>query len=215
MKVLISGATSGIGHEVARMLRERGDKLWVVARDPARVDGADRYVHADLRRPFRIEPDELPDSLDALIHCAGIVELGTVAETPAPAWEDQFRVNLLAPVVLTQAALPALRRARGSVVFVNSGAGLRVSPGWSAYAASKFGLRALADGLREEERSLRVTSIFPGRTATPMQESVHAQEGADYDPDRWIRPETVARAIVEVLDLPDDAVVPEIQIRPR
>lgn len=215
MKVLISGATSGIGLEVARILRERGDELWVVARDAARVDAADRLIQADLRDAWQIEPDALPDTLDALIHCAGIVELGPIAETTAPEWEDQFRVNLLAPVLLTQAALPALRRVRGSVVFVNSGAGLRVSPGWSAYAASKFGLRALADGLREEEKSLRVTSIFPGRTATPMQESVHTQEGSTYDASQWIRPETVAQKIVEILDLPSDAVMPEIQIRPR
>lgn len=215
LRVLLTGATSGIGLEVARILRHRGDELWVVARDAERVDVADRLIQADLRQPFRIDPSDLPDSLDALVHCAGIVDLGTVAESPAMAWEDQFRVNLLAPVVLTQAALPALRRARGTVVFVNSGAGLRVSAGWSAYAASKHGLRALADGLREEEKSLRVTSIFPGRTATPMQESVHAQEGAAYDADRWIRPATVAQKIVDVIDLPEDSVIPELVIRPR
>lgn len=215
MRVLLTGATSGIGFEVARILRGRGDQLWVVARDAARVDPADRLVQADLARPIRIGPGDLPESLDALVHCAGVVELGPVAQAPASAWEDQFRVNLLAPAMITQAALPALRQGSGTVVFVNSGAGLRVSPGWSAYAASKFGLRALADGLREEEKSLRVTSIFPGRTATPMQESVHAQEGSAYDAGQWIRPETVARRIVEVIDLPTDAVIPEIVIRPR
>lgn len=213
MKVLITGATSGIGQEVARILRDRGDELWVVVRDAAKADPRDHAIVADLSEP--LSSVDLPDELDAVVHSAGVVALDAVADASAGDWEQQFRINLLAPAMLTQAALPALRRANGTVVFVNSGAGLRVSPGWSAYAASKFGLRALADGLREEERSLRVTSVFPGRTATPMQVSVHEQEGAEYDAGRWIRPETVAQKIVDVIDLPADAVIPEVIIRPR
>ena len=78
------------------------------------------------------------------------------------------------------AARPA-RGPRGTVVFVNSGAGLTASAEWSAYAASKYGLRALADALRAEEaeHGVRVTTVYPGRTATPMQEKVHEQEGKD------------------------------------
>ena len=61
---------------------------------------------------------------------------------------------------------------------------------------------------------MRVTSIYPGRTATPMQEQVHAQEGKEYDADDWIRPETVADAVLHVLDLPVDATVPDLTIKP-
>jgi NAD(P)-dependent dehydrogenase (short-subunit alcohol dehydrogenase family) len=152
-----------------------------------------------------------------VVHVAGLVELGSVAELSEDAWTDQLAVNLVAPALLTRAALPALRAAAGTVVLVNSGAGLRANPGWAAYAASKFGLRALADALRAEEREhgVRVTSVFPGRTATPMQEKVHRQEGREYDGSDWIRPETVVDAIVSVLDLPADATVPELTISPR
>ena len=140
-----------------------------------------------------------------------------VLDLDEAAWTDQLAVNLVAPALLTRAALPALRAARGTVVLVNSGAGLRASPGWSAYAASKFGLRALADALRAEERDdgVRVTSVFPGRTATPMQEKVHRHEGREYDDADWIRPETVVDVIVSVLDLPADATMPEVSISPR
>jgi NADP-dependent 3-hydroxy acid dehydrogenase YdfG len=102
-------------------------------------------------------------------------------------------------------------------VFVNSGAGLAAHPHWAAYAASKFGLRALADSLRaeEQEHRVRVTTVYPGRTATPMQEKVHAQEGKDYDASDWVDPTTVADAILHVLDLPDDATVSDLTIRPR
>jgi short-subunit dehydrogenase len=119
--------------------------------------------------------------------------------------------------VLSRLCLPALRAARGTVVFVNSGAGLVAHPQWSAYAASKFGLRALADSLRaeEQEHGIRVTTVFPGRTATAMQEKVHAQEGKEYDPSDWIDPGTVVDAILHVLDLPDEATISDLTIRPR
>ena len=99
---------------------------------------------------------------------------------------------------------------------MNSGAGLSASPHWSAYAASKFGLRALADSLRaeEQEHGVRVTTVYPGRTATPMQQKVHEQEGTDYDADAWIDPATVAGAILHVLDLPPDATISDLTIRP-
>jgi short-subunit dehydrogenase len=101
------------------------------------------------------------------------------------------------------------------VVFVNSTSGLRANPAWSAYAASKFGLRGFADALRAEEaeNGVRVTSVFPSRTATPMQEKVHDQEGKDYDASEWITPETVADAIVHVLDVPPEATIPELVVK--
>jgi len=61
---------------------------------------------------------------------------------------------------------------------------------------------------------VRVTTIFPSRTATPMQRKVHAQEGGTYDASRWIQPETVADTILHVLDLPADATIPEVTVRP-
>ena len=126
-------------------------------------------------------------------------------------------MNLTAPAVLTAHLLPALRAAHGTVVFVSSSAGLVANARWSAYAASKFGLRALADSLRAEEagNGVRVTTVFPSRTATPMQEKVHEQEGRTYDASRWIRPATVVDSILHVLDLPPDATIPELVIRPR
>ena len=219
MRHLLTGAGSGIGRELARRLRDRGDELWLVVRDPAKVTEELPDAHvlvADLADAQAVARLDLPDRLDSLVHVAGLVELGPVAELDAAAWTDQLAVNRVAPALLTRAALPALRVSRGTVVLVNSGAGLRANPGWAAYAASKFGLRALADALRAEEREhgVRVTSVFPGRTATPMQEKVHRQEGKEYDASAWIRAETVADAILHVLDLPRDATIPDVAVRP-
>lgn len=219
---LVTGAGAGIGAAVAERLHARGDTLVLLARSEERAErlratypGA-RALVGDLTDPASLESLELPESLDSLLHVAGVVDLGSVGEQPLAEVRAQVDVNLVSPIVLTRLALPALRRSRGLVLFVNSTAGLTASPQWSAYAASKSGLRAVADSLRAEEvdHGVRVTTVFPGRTATSMQEKVHDQEGKQYDARRWIQPGTVADTILHVLDLPGDATIPEVVIRP-
>lgn len=219
---LLTGAGSGIGRILAERLLARGDQVLAVARSEERaaemvadLPGITTLV-ADLADAASTEAsgERLPACLDSVVHAAGVVELGAVGDLPATAWTEQLAVNLVAPAVLTRVALPALRAARGTVVLLNSGAGLRANPQWAAYAASKHGLRALADSLRAEEPDVRVTSVFPGRTATAMQETVHAQEGKAYDASDWIQPGTVADLVLHVLDLPRDAEVPEVVVKP-
>ncbi|WP_236239833.1 SDR family oxidoreductase [Streptomyces sp. CC228A] len=223
---LITGAGSGIGAAVARRLHARGDELILLARDAGRArelaaahPGAKTLV-GDLANPDRLSwafsHQALPDRLDSLLHIAGVVELGAVGELGLKAWRSQLDVNLLAPAELTRLLLPQLRASQGHVVFVNSGAGLNAHAEWSAYAASKHGLKALADSLRAEEHAhgVRVTSVYPGRTASPMQAKVHHQEGKAYDPARWIDPESVATTLLMALDLPRDAEVNDLTVRP-
>lgn len=223
---LLTGAGSGIGLAIARRLSDRGDRLILIGRDDARAGelaamfpGADA-IGADLRHPdslaAALSGSRIPDRIDTVVHAAGIVDLGTVADLPTASWTDQLTVNLVAPAEITRLLLPSVRAARGQVLFVNSGAGLTAHPQWSAYAASKHGLKALADALRGEEAAhgVRVTTVYPGRTATPMQAKVHDQEGSDYDPSAFIDPESVASAALAALDLPRDAIVPDISVRP-
>ena len=223
---LVTGAGAGIGAAVARALADRGDELVLLARSDSRAaelreeHAGARTVVADLADPLGLSAaladQDLPDRLDSLVHVAGFVELGSVEETPVDVWRRTTDVNLLAPAELTRILLPALRAARGQVVFVNSGSGLRANPDWSAYAASKHGLKALADALRAEEAGagVRVTTVYPGRTATGMQAKVHEQEGKAYDPSAWIAPESVATAVLTALDLPRDAEMTDVTVRP-
>lgn len=223
---LLTGAGSGIGLAIARRLSDRGDRLIVIGRDRARArELADLFddavaVAADLRDPASLADAltgaDLPARLDSVIHAAGIVDLGTVADLPTQSWSEQLTVNLVAPAELTRLLLPAVRAAHGQVLFINSGAGLTAHPAWSAYAASKHGLKALADALRGEEAAhgVRVTTVYPGRTASPMQAKVHAQEGREYDPAAFIDPESVATAALTALDLPRDAQIPDVTVRP-
>ncbi|MEE1797829.1 MULTISPECIES: SDR family oxidoreductase [unclassified Streptomyces] len=223
---LLTGAGSGIGAAVARRLHERGDDLILFARDAGRarelaqgLPGA-RTLVGDLANPDRLSwalgQQELPDRLDSLLHIAGVVELGEVGELTPKTWHNQLTVNLISPAELTRLLLPQLRASHGQIVFVNSGAGLRAHARWSAYAASKHGLKALADAVRDEERpnGVRVTSVYPGRTASPMQAKVHQQEGKEYDASRWIDPESVATTILAALDLPRDAQIDDVTVRP-
>jgi NADP-dependent 3-hydroxy acid dehydrogenase YdfG len=223
---LVTGAGSGIGAAVARRLLERGDDLWLLARDAGRAKelaaafpGA-RTLVGDLAEPSRLSwalgHQAPPDRLDSLLHIAGVVELGGIGDLTPKIWNETLAVNLVGPAELTRLLLPQLRLSRGQVVFVNSGAGLNAHAQWGVYGASKHGLKALADALREEERphGLRVTSVFPGRTATPMQAKVHQQEGKAYDAARWIDPGSVATTVLTALDLPRDAEVTDLVVRP-
>jgi short-subunit dehydrogenase len=222
----ITGAGSGIGAALAAILDDRGDELWLLARSEERAHeialrfpGA-RIVVGDLTDPYRLELSLfgtfLPSSLDSLLHIAGVIDFGRVVEVPAGQIREQVNVNLVAPMILTSALLSALRNARGLVLIANSTATLSAGSGRSAYVASKAGLRGFADVLRMEEAShgVRVTTVFPGRTDTPMQQKVHQHEGKVYDAEQLMRPGTVAQAILHVVDLPPDSTIQDLTIRP-
>lgn len=224
---VITGAGSGIGQAVADRLHRRGDALYLSCRSgesaerlTRRYPGSRTFV-ADLSDPAVLAGAmaglELPERIDGLLYVAGALRLGTVAELTLEDWRTSLAVNLAAPAEMVRLLIPRLRHADGHVVFVNSTSGMKTQPDWAAYSASKYGLRALADALRDEEGAsgLRVTTVYPGRTATPMQASVHDHEGRDYDPGRWIDPDTVATAVLTAIDLPDDAEISDLTVRVR
>jgi NADP-dependent 3-hydroxy acid dehydrogenase YdfG len=220
---LVTGASKGIGAATARALADTHDVL-LGGRDA----GALAALAAELpgARPWPVDVTDSAalaesvagiDRLDVLVHSAGVVTVAALADIPAAEWRRAFDVNVVAAAELTRLLLPALRAARGRVVLVNSGSGLRGRPEWGVYAATKFALRAYADVLRDEEapHGVRVTSVYPGRTDTDMQREVWAIEGAgDYDPDRYLRPDTVAGAIAYAVRAPEDAQVVDLVVRP-
>ncbi|HEY7591920.1 MAG TPA: SDR family oxidoreductase [Actinophytocola sp.] len=218
---LITGASRGIGAATALALADTHDLL-LGGRDEAALSA----VAADLpsARPWPVELTDYAavraavagiDRLDVLVHSAGISRLGPVAEVTPADWRESYEINVVAIAELTRLLLPALRAASGHVVLVNSGSGLNANPNWGPYAASKFALRAFADVLRAEEPNVRVTSVHPGRTATDMQREVREFEGGDYEPDKYMRPESVAGMITAALGTPADAHVHQVIIRQR
>ncbi|MFI6178356.1 SDR family oxidoreductase [Nonomuraea sp. NPDC051191] len=215
---LVTGASRGVGEAVARALGPT-HHLILGGRD----ESALAKLAAELpdARPWPVELTRLTEAdvagverLDVLVHSAGVAMLGRIADQPADNWRTTMELNVVAVAELTRLLLPALRRARGHVVCVNSGSGQRANPEWASYAASKFALRAFADALRLEEPELRVTTVYPGRVATDMQRGVRAQEGGAYEPDKYLTPESVARAVLATINAGPDAHLTELTIRP-
>lgn len=227
---VITGAGSGIGRAVSLALAGQGANVQLVGRRAetvtetaalARAAGVEAQPHAadlgndaDLAQLCRTLG--ALSRVDVLIHSAGMFAMGRVESAPVAELDEQYRVNVRAPYVLTQALLPQLKASSGQVVFINSTAGLNARAQVGAYAASKHALRALADSLREEVNAegVRVLSVYPGRTASPMQARVHSLEGRAYEPERLMQPEDVAVIIVSALVLPRTAEVTDLHLRP-
>jgi len=217
---MITGASGGLGSAIADALAPT-HTLLLAGRPSDRLDAVAERLGAptwplDLADPDSIESAaEVLTDLDVLIHNAGVAYPGRVDESSADQWRATFEVNVVGAVALTLALLPALRSAGGQVIFVNSGAGIKASPGLASYSASKFALRSFADSLRADEPSLRVTSVHPGRIDTEMQRDLIAYEERDYVPEQFLSPETVAAVIAQAVNAPADAHVHEIVVRPR
>lgn len=233
-RYLISGVSRGIGRALAQRLAADGHEVLGTARSAdsaAALAGRDDLgggldclalagvLVADLADPDSLAGSLRPaldsvDSLDGVVHCAGIVRPGPLAETTPADFAEQFAVNVTAVAELTRLLLPALRAVGGTVVFVNSGSGLNARTPLATYAASKFALRAYADALRSEEPGLRVSTVYPGRTSTDMQREVRAAEAGEYDEKDYLRPETVAGVLASVLALPADGLITDLTLRP-
>jgi len=228
---VVTGATSGIGECLALSLVKRGDLVWALGRNAERLGllastaagftGRLVPVEADLESEHQIEAASRlilgeAKEIDVLAHSAGAMALGSFESLEPSTLDALYRVNIRAPFALTRHLLAALKAAHGQIVFVNSSAGLRASAENALYAATKHGLKALADGLRDEvnPEGVRVISVYPGRTATPMQRSVHDHEGRDFDPDLLLQPEDVVDVVLAALDHPETGEVTDVSVRP-
>ena len=217
---LISGASRGIGEATARLLHARGYGVGLLARDGARLEALARELPGalplvgDVRRREDWERavgsmEKAFGGLFALINNAGIGIMKPVAELSEEEVREVLEVNLMGPFLGLKAALPLLMRSRGVVVNVGSLAGKNAFKGGAAYNASKFGLLGLmgAAMLELREMGVRVVNVLPGSVDTGFAGSP-VGEG-------WkLAPEDVARAILFALEMPERALLSEMEIRP-
>jgi short-subunit dehydrogenase len=229
---VITGASGGIGEALSIALAREGARLLLAGRSEEKLDRVAERAR-DLSPSVETFTGDLSEDgalhaladrartafggVNVLIHSIGLFLAGPIATSSVEDLDRQYRVNVRVSYLLTQALLPSLIAREGQVVFINSSAGFHpAKAGWAAYSASKHALRAVADGLRDEvnKKGVRVISVFPGRTATPMQEEVHRFEGKPYDPERFLQPRDVAAAVLNALSLPKTAEVTDLQIRP-
>ena len=226
----ITGASSGIGKAIALGLAAQGAaSVSSGASVNAGGGGAASTYSGSLRAPILADSTLDHDlealtaqlrrdleRLDLLVHSAGAITWGRIETAPVADFDWQYRTNVRAPYVLTQALLPLLRASCGQIVFMNSSAVLAPNPEAIQYTATKHALKAVADSLRAEvnDEALRVLSVYPGRTASPMQALVHRLEGRVYHPERLLQPEDVAATVINALSLPRTAEVTDLHIRP-
>src|SRR3954462_12272580 len=177
MRVLIRGASTGIGRATALELARRGATVLAGVRDPADGEALGPAVtplplDATDAAPVAAAGEEAARrGLDALVNNAGIAVTGPLEYLPLDELRRQLEVNTVVQLAGTQACLPALRASRGRIVNVSSVAGRVVLPLYGPYAASKFALEALSDALRQElEGAVSVSVVEPGAIATPIWE---------------------------------------------
>ncbi len=214
----ITGATSGIGAAITLAFARKGMDLFLTGRNLERLEelksqalknGSNKVVIkvGDLEKVEEIIElknyfDKNFSSINILVNSAGIITLGSIETSTVEDFDSQYRVNLRAPFFLTQLFLSDLKKNKGQVVFVNSSSGLTTKPEIGLYTATKHGLKVIADTLQAEVRKdrVRVVSIFPKSTATPMQIRVSRLRGKKYRPEILLQASDVAEVVVNALN---------------
>jgi NADP-dependent 3-hydroxy acid dehydrogenase YdfG len=233
--IVITGASSGIGEATALLLAERGAKIVLGARGSDRLEAlADRIMRAGGEAAYastdvRLREDlsqlvklacERYGKLDVLVNNAGVMPISPLDDLRVEDWEEMIDVNIKGVLYGIAAALPVFRK-QGFGHFVNtaSTAGHKTVPNQSVYSGTKFAVRAISEGLRQEAGDkLRVTIISPGFVRTSFAERVTNPEvkaQLEESRDKFaMPPDAIARAIAFAIEQPADVDVSEIVLRP-
>jgi 3-oxoacyl-[acyl-carrier protein] reductase len=225
---LVTGAGRGIGRAIALALAQAGCRVILSSRTENQLDevahairarGGDALVvPADLTRDEDIQ--HLTDSIlkacrevDILVNNAGWGKRAAIVRGNVDDWDQTFRVNLRAPMILAKALLPGMiAKGRGAVINIGSVSGKTGEANGAAYSASKFGLIGFTQSLYEEvrEHGIKVAVILPGFVDTPLIPPVK-----HLDRSKMIRPEDIADVVMFVLNSPPTSCPVELTVRPQ
>ena len=231
--VAITGASSGIGEASARVLAAAGARVVIGARRTDRLERLAAAIVAD-GGEVRVRPLDVTSQaevaafagfarqafgrLDVMVNNAGVMPLSPLAALRVAEWDRMIDVNIRGVLYGIAAALPIMEeQGTGQIVNVSSIGGHRVSPTAAVYCATKFAVRAISDGLRQETDRIRVTVISPGTTTSELADSIGdptAREAMKAFRAVTISPEAVAAALAYAIGQPDDVDVSEIVVRP-
>ncbi|MEO1445254.1 MAG: SDR family oxidoreductase [Cyanobacteria bacterium J06635_11] len=229
-RVLITGASSGIGKASAEAFAQAGFDVALVARSQNKL----RELATHLRQlgieahTFALELADLTQvkanikkvvaaigSVDVLINSAGMGYTGKLGDMPMADWQRVMDLNVTSVFQVTQAVLPTMReQGNGLIINIASIAARQSFPNWGAYGVSKAALVALSEAIATEEAEygIRVVTLSPGAVNTPIWDTDTVQ--ADFDRSAMLKPETIAQTILHTALLPPEAVISQLTITP-
>ncbi|CAN5774806.1 SDR family oxidoreductase [soil metagenome] len=231
--VLITGASSGIGAAAARGLSAAGAKVFIGARRVDRLaalatelreaGGTVSYRALDVtNRADNVAFVEAAiaefGQVDVIVNNAGVMPLSPLNALKVDEWDTMVDVNIKGVLYGIAAVLPVMnRQGFGQIINISSIGGLSVSPTAAVYCATKYAVRAISDGLRQENDTLRVTCVYPGTVESELASTITDATAAEAMV-AWrkivISPDAVARAIAHVIAQPADVDTSEIVVRP-
>ena len=231
--ILVTGASGGIGEGIARELAAHGAKVLLGARRRDRVEA----ISADIRKAggmaearvldvtdrasmaeFAQAALDLWGGIDVLVNNAGVMPLSPLSAGKHDEWERMVDVNIKGVLWGIGAVLPTMeRQGSGQIINIASIGALQVVPTAAVYCATKFAVRAISDGLRQESTKIRVTCVNPGVVESDLASTITHQETMSAM-DRYraiaLQPADIARAVRQIIDAPDNVDTTEITIRP-
>ena len=231
--VLITGASSGIGEATARILAAQGARVLLGARRTDRLarlvaqinaeggSAAARALDVTRRDDVQAFADHAREAfgrIDVIVNNAGVMPLSPLAALKVDEWDRMIDVNIRGVLHGIAAVLPAMQaQGNGHVVNVSSIGGLYVVPTAAVYCATKYAVRAISDGLRQESDSIRVTCVYPGVVTSELADTITdagAAEAMRAFRRIALQPEAIANAIAHAIGQPADVDTTDIVVRP-
>ncbi|PBP65648.1 oxidoreductase [Pseudomonas syringae] len=231
--VLITGASSGIGEAAARLIAAKGahvvlgarriERLQTLVADIEAQGGSARFRALDVTdaldmQAFADFATHAFGKIDVIINNAGVMPLSPLAALNIAEWNLMLDVNVRGVLHGIAAVLPSMQaQGHGQIINISSIGGLAVSPTAAVYCATKFAVRAISDGLRQETDKIRVTVVCPGVVESELADSISDETARDAMKafrKVALEPDAIARALVYAIEQPDGVAVSEIVVRP-
>jgi len=231
--IVLTGASSGIGEATAHRLAAQGHRLVLGARRTDRLQSLCQTLQSlgfqavfqavdvtrleDVQRMVSLA-EQTYGPVDVIVNNAGIMPLSPMNAIKVEEWNSMIDVNIRGVLHGIAAVLPGMEaRGSGQIINVSSIGGHAVSPTAAVYCATKFAVRAISDGLRQESDRIRVTVVSPGVVESELADTISddtARETMRQFRRIAIQPDAIARAIAYAIEQPDDVDVSELIVRP-